>query len=189
MGDIAGKLSPWPGQRHRFGNADQTHGRRQVTDLLPLRPGDVGGPQRNGSPGPPKRRAPGTTWELKPDGDNPAEGTTDVDYAGSQPLANSQLGLTVQYWGHEQDGFSIPPADLGASSGTWTVKAISGQVIATTTVGGQSKTAPLPFETGVAFSGTWTCQGDDMTATYAGVGEVVSLAGPATMCPRHRLSA
>ncbi len=117
----------------------------------------------------------GTTWELSPDGDNLAEGTTEVDYTGSQPLANSQLGLTVQYSGSEQDSFSIPAADLAASAGTWTVKAVSGHVVATTTVGGQAKTAPLPFEAGVPFSGSWTCEGDDMDATYSGVGEVVSL--------------
>ena len=125
----------------------------------------------------------GTTWELTPDGDNPAEGTTEVDYAGSQPLANSQFGMTVQYSGSEEDRFSIPPADLGASSGTWTVRAVSGHVVATTTVGGQSKTAPLPFEPGVAFSGTWTCKGDDMDATYSGVGEVVSLTRTSSYVP------
>jgi hypothetical protein len=125
----------------------------------------------------------GTTWVLTPEGDNPAEGTTEVDYSGSQPLANSQLGMTVQYSGSEEDGFSIPPADLGASSGTWTVSAISGHVVATTTVGGQSKTAPLPFEPGVAFSGTWTCEGDDMDATYSGVGEVVSLTRTSNYVP------
>jgi hypothetical protein len=125
----------------------------------------------------------GTTWVLTPDGDNPAEGTTEVDYDGSQPLANSEMGLTVQYSGSEEDSFSIPPADLGASSGTWTVRAISGHVVATTNVGGQSKTAPLPFEPGVAFSGTWTCEGDDMDASYAGVGEVVSLTRVSSYAP------
>ena len=125
----------------------------------------------------------GTTWELTPDGDNPAEGTTEVDYAGSQPLANSQFGMTVQFSGSDEDRFSIPPADLGASSGTWTVRAVSGHVVATTTVGGQSKTAPLPFEPGVAFSGTWTCKGDDMDATYSGVGEVVSLTRTSSYVP------
>jgi hypothetical protein len=125
----------------------------------------------------------GTTWVLAPDGANPAEGTTEVDYDGSRPLANSELGMTVQYSGSEEDSFSIPPEDLTASSGTWTVKAVSGHVIATTTVGGQSKTAPLPFEPGFAFSGTWHCEGDDMDASYAGVGEVVSLTRVSSYVP------
>ena len=125
----------------------------------------------------------GTTWVLAPDGANPAEGTTEVDYDGSRPLANSELGMTVQYSGSEEDSFSIPPEDLTASSGTWTVKAVSGHVIATTTVGGQSKTAPLPFEPGFAFSGTWHCEGDDMDASYAGVSEVVSLTRVSSYVP------
>jgi len=125
----------------------------------------------------------GTTWALTPDGDNPAEGTIQVDYSGSQPLITPQIGLKVQYSGSEEDSFSIPPADLGASSGTWTVRAVSGHVVATTTFGGQPKTAPVPFDGGVAFSGTWTCEGDDMEATYAGVGAVYSLTRTSNYTP------
>jgi hypothetical protein len=125
----------------------------------------------------------GTTWALTPDGDNPAEGTIEVDYSGSKPLITYQIGLKVQYSGSEEDSFSIPPADLGASSGTWTVRAVSGHVVATTTFGGYSKTAPVPFDGGVPFSGTWTCEGDDMQATYAGVGAVYSLTRTSNYTP------
>jgi hypothetical protein len=117
----------------------------------------------------------GATWAVVPDGANPADATVTVDHNGSAPLANPSLGLTVQYSGVEIDTLSIPPAEMNASSGTWTGKAVSGSVIATTTIGGKSTTKPLPFDPGVTFSGTWTCQGDAMKDSYAGVGETNTL--------------
>jgi hypothetical protein len=115
----------------------------------------------------------GATWAIVPDSADPADATVTVDHNGSAPLASSWL--TVQYSGVEVDTFSIPPAEMNASSGTWTGKAVSGSVIATTTVGGKSTTKPLPFDPGASFSGTWTCQGDAMTDSYAGVGETNTL--------------
>lgn len=117
----------------------------------------------------------GATWSVVPDGADPADAKLTVDHNGSGPLGNSSLGLTVQYSGEEVDTFSIPPAEMGASSGTWTGRAVSGSVTATTTIGGKSTTKALPFDPGLTFGGTWTCQGDAMTASYAGVGETNTL--------------
>ena len=117
----------------------------------------------------------GATWSLVPSSANPATGTATVDHDGSAPLVSSEVGISVQYSGTEVDSYSIPPAQINDSSGTWALRAVTGSVTAKTTFGGQTKTAPLPFDPGVTFDGSWTCQGDSMTTTYAGVGETTTL--------------
>jgi hypothetical protein len=117
----------------------------------------------------------GATWAVVPDRTDPADAVLTVDHNGSAPLANNSIGLTVQYLGEEVDTFSVPPSEMNASSGSWTGRAVSGSVSAITTIGGKSTTKPLPFDPGLTFSGTWTCQGDAMTASYAGVGETITL--------------
>jgi len=59
------------------------------------------------SPCPPERRC-GDDMGADARRGQPGRGDHRVDYAGSQPLANSQFGMTVQYSGSEEDRFSIP---------------------------------------------------------------------------------
>jgi hypothetical protein len=117
----------------------------------------------------------GAIWTIVPKGSDPSEGTATDDHDGSAPLVNSELGLKIQYTGTETSSFVIPPADINAQSGTWVVRAISGDLTAATTINGVSKTAKVPFDPGATEEGSWTCQGNAMTASYAGVGETNTL--------------
>ena len=115
----------------------------------------------------------GAIWTIIPKATDIAEGTATDDHNGSAPLINPEF--KIQYSGTETNSFTIPPADVNATSGTWSVRAVSADLEATTTIGATVKTSKVPFDPGVTEEGTWTCRGDAMTASYAGVGETNTL--------------
>jgi hypothetical protein len=112
----------------------------------------------------------GAHWALSPDGN------AVMDYGGSAPLVNPSDGMKLQYTGVETDRVTFPPGTpTTATSGTWTAIVLSSSVIATVTIGTLTKTEPVKSVPGTTAQGNWTCKGNDMTTSYPGVGETVSL--------------
>lgn len=116
----------------------------------------------------------GTTWEVTPDGTDDEAGTTVVNYDSSMPLSNSEI--SISYRGVETDKFTLPE-DTSGTSGTWDVHAVSSSVTAQVDVAG-SKGARKPVTFGPKYvaTGSWSCSGNNLKASYGGTGETVELA-------------
>ena len=110
----------------------------------------------------------GATWEIRPNG------TAVIIHDGSDPLINHDIGFSIKYAGTETESWKIV-GKSGPTSGTWDVVVLTGGVRATTNIGGVVRTRNIGSAPGYEASGSWSCHGDVMTASYAGVGESVTL--------------
>jgi len=101
-------------------------------------------------------------------------GAVTIQHDGSAPLIIP--GGSIQYFGQEMETVTLP-TDPTATSGAWTWTIGSGNVSATTTEYGYSRTAPVANAFGRMASGTWTCSGNAMTNTigFGGVTQSYTL--------------
>jgi hypothetical protein len=101
-------------------------------------------------------------------------GLVTIQHNGSAPLIIP--GGSIQYFGEEMETVTLP-TDPTATSGAWTWTIGSGNVSATTTEYGFSRTASVANASGAKASGTWTCSGDAMTNTigFGGVTQSYTL--------------
>jgi len=101
------------------------------------------------------------------------EGLWKIDHSGSAPLVSEVIHGTITYTGYEIDQVNLPK-DATSTSGTWDGKGVSGELFVRTDTFGIVHTRKEGTQ-GLAFTGTWTCQGDAMTSTYPGTGVTLTM--------------
>jgi hypothetical protein len=101
----------------------------------------------------------GSKWTIG------AGGQLRIDYSQSAPLSGN--GVTVRYSGYAEYEDEHVTLDVTATSGTWRLRPLGGNVVVTTTAFGQTTTRSSPTGPGsFVANGTWTCQGNSMTTSY-----------------------